>query len=321
MPLPHATRRSSLALAALLTACTGTEPAIVKPTTVVTPPVTQAVAPVTSPVTKPPPAPTPVNSAAPWTTLPEGIVPRALVQDVQVLTADPPILARAAKCDAPKLPGDCNYGDDEVLGFDADSVALVYAPESGPPGTWPLVGEIVGLDGKSRERKTITKTGELEGPAYNAARLKGWKWFAARAKAGYKPTESLLWALGTSGYDEAMSGPLAFLKAPLAGWMLHIDAPSTGDEMTVQLVTPDNKVMHRLATIPVETTPRCWDADAEEIVTCATPMRLGLPYITAVAIDPAGEHLVVVYMLRARGTVESTRWAIYPLPPEARPKP
>ena len=332
--MTHARRLSSLSLVMLLglvLACTAQPAPASKPTPIATaplatPPVVTPTAtpPVTPPVTPPattptPPAPAPTNASAPWTTLAEGVVPRTLVADVQVAAGDPPILSRALKCDAAKLGGDCNYGAAEILGFDATSVALVYAPESGHPNIWPLVGEIVGLDGKSRVRKTITKTGELEGSAYTAARLKGWKWFAAQTKAGYKPPELLLWALGATGFDEAMHAPLAFLKAPLAGWMLHIATPA-GDEMVVQLVTPDNKVAHRLGTLTVEVADRCLDETAE-LVACTKPLRLDLPDIDAVALDPAGEHLVVIYALRAAGGIDRRRWAIYPLPPEARLKP
>lgn len=313
--MTHAHHLVSLALVALLLACTAPEPAPIQPTPVVAP-VAAVAAPLAPPPSTPPAVARPVDASQPWTTLAEGVVPRALLQEVQVVSFDPPILSRALKCDAPRLLGDCNYGGTEILGFKADSVALVYAPESGHPGIWPLSSEIVGLDGKSRGRSDITRIGELEGAAYKRARLAGWKSFAERARAGYKPPEPLLWALGTTGLDEAIHAPLAFLKAPLAGWMLHIDAPSAGDVMTVQLVTPDNKVRHRLATIAVETTDRCFDADSENVMTCARPLPLGMPNIEAVALDPAGERLVVLYTLRAAGSVNSTRWALYPMPPE-----
>ncbi len=331
--MTHARRLSSLSLVALLTACTGQPAPAVKPgpaasaptatppvatPTVATPPT--ATPPTATPPTAAPPVADPIpDPSQPWTTLAEGIVPRTLVADVQVAAEEPPILSRVT-CDAPQLAGDCNYGRAEILGFDATSVALMYTPESGHPGIWPLTGEIVGLDGKSREHKTITKTGELEGGAYVASRLKGWKWFASQARAGYKPPEPLLWATGTTGVDEAMHAPLVFLKAPLAGWMLHIAAP-TGDEMAVQLVTPDNKRALPLAKLAVETADRCLDETAE-IVACAKPLRRELPDIDAVALDPGGEHLVVIYTLRAAGSgIDRTRWAIYPLPPEARPQP
>jgi len=320
VPLPHAWP-PALSLVALLAACTPATPTpIVGQTLVATPTPTLVV---TAPVAQPPPVAVPVvpaDPSAPWTTLPEGIVPRALLQDVSLAPSGPPLLVRADKCDAPALGGDCNYGPTAILGFNTETITLVFAPESGHPDVWPLVGEIVDLDGRSRERRTITRTGELEGHEYKSARLKGWKWFNARRKAGDRPPRPLLWASGATGSDEAQHAPLVFLRAPLAGWMLYLEVPTTGDEMTLQLVTPDNNTTHRLATLPIQTAGRCRD-ESGDLGKCTRPLRLDLADIDAVALDPARAHMVVLYTLRAVGGSAHTRWAVHPLPDGVQPTP
>lgn len=317
--MTHA-RLLSLSPVALLLACTAPEPAPVAkvvptaPPTVTPPPTPPTVTPPT--VTPPPPT---AGGGLPWETLKDGVVPRALAQQVTVAELEPPILVRVSKCNVLRPGGDCNYGGTEILGFSAKGVALSYTPESGHPEIWPVVGEVVGLDGTSRERKTITQTGELEGRAYTAAHLKGWKWFAAIAKAGYTAPRPLLWAQGMTGGDDFPYEPLAFLKAPLAGWMLYI-APD-GEQMVVQLVAPDNQRTYRLASMPFETADRCFDEDGS-VVACPTPHRYQKANIDVLALDPTNEHLVVIYtLLNPDGGVHRSRWAVYKLPPEVRPTP
>lgn len=256
----------------------------------------------------------PIDPEAPWKSLASGVVPRALVDDVTLAPLERPILARAAACDHPKLGGDCNYGGAEVLGFDATSVALVFPPESGHPHVWPLVGEIAGLDGASRERKVITKTGGLEDPDYAAARLKGWRWFASLVKAGFKPTGELVRATALVPRGDISHEPVAFLRAPLAGWMVHV-APAGAEGLAVQLVEPDNQRTHVLASIPVETAERCIDEDGE-VGACAEARRYDLASVESVALDPKRERLVVMLSLideSARAVIRS-RWVIGALP-------
>lgn len=235
-----------------------------------------------------------------------------MVGDVMSISPDRPILARARACDRPKLGSDCNYGGPEILGFDAHGVALVYPPESGHPEVWPLVGEIVDLDGSSRERETITETGALEDPEYAKARLKGWKWFARLARAGFTPARPLVRALSAVPHGDTGHSPVAFLRAPLEGWMLYVAAD--GDQLVVQLVAPGNQRAHRLGALPIEAGERCLVDGAK--ARCPEPRRYALASVRDVALDPARSRLVVLLSL-SYGTddeVDRTVWRIYPLP-------
>jgi hypothetical protein len=319
-------RMVSLSLVALF-ACTASEPAapVAKPAAqpTPTPTATPTPTPTPTPTAKPTPTATPTPDAndkrLPWEKLVDGVVPVALARDITVAQHDEPILARAAKCSGAKLLGDCNYGGADILGFGPKGVVLSYLPESGHPEVWPLVGEIVGLDGKSIERKVVTEVGELEGKEYTAARRKGWKWFAAIAKAGYTPAKPLIWAQGMTGGDDSPYEPLAFMQAPLAGWMLYM-APIDG-QMVVQLVPPDNQRAFRLAAMPIERADKCFD-EGGSVGPCAGAQLYERANIYAVALDPGNEHLVVLYTLfNPIGRVDRDRWAIYPLPPEVKPGP
>lgn len=309
-------------LAAVLAGCTSTPSADPAPTKAAAPSEVRAAAPPagTNPPTaaadqaaEPRTAPAPADPELPWKNLPAGVVPAAMVGDVTLASTDRPILARAAACDRPKLGDDCNYGAPEILGFDATGVALVYPPESGHPEVWPLVGELVGLDGTSRERGTITRTGELEGREYTAARLKGWKWFAKLARAGFTPARPLVRATSVVPHGDTGHAPVAFLNEPLAGWMLH--AAAEGDQLVVQLVSPDNQRAHRLGTLPIEPGEQCIDEQGGA-AGCAAPRKYALASVAAVALDPAQRHLVVLLSL-SYGTSDEvlrTVWRIYPLP-------
>ena len=304
-----------------LFACTAPEPAAPVADTVpaATPKPTPTQKPTPTPTATPTPAPDPNDGRPPWEKLVDGVVPRALARDVTVLQHDEPILARAARCTGARLRDDCNYGGADILGFGPRGVALSYMPESGHPEVWPLVGEIVGLDGTSIDRKAFTETGELEGKEYTAARLKGWKWFAGMARAGYAPARPLIRARGMTGGDDSPYEPLAFLDAPLAGWMLYI-APIDG-QMVVQLVAPDNQRAFRLATMPIETADKCLD-EGGSVGACPPGQRYERANVDAVALDPGRRHLVVLYTLfNPTGRVDRDRWAIYALPPEVQPTP
>jgi hypothetical protein len=317
--------RSTL-IALALAGCTGAPPtdaASSQPTPVATRPAPQPAAPakqaepapIAEPPQPPPPAPAvaPEDRELPWKHLPEGVVPAAMIGDVMSITQDRPILARARACDKPRLGGDCNYGGPEILGFRDDGVALVYPPESGHPEVWPLVGELVGLDGVSRERATITETGALDDPAYARARLKGWKWFARLAKDGWTPATPLVRALSAVPHGDTGHSPVAFLRAPLAGWMLYVARDR--DELAVELVAPDNARSHRLRALPVEAGERCIVDGAN--APCPEPRTYELASVRDAALDPAQRRLVVLLSL-SYGTgdeVDRTLWRVYPLPP------
>lgn len=270
--------------------------------------------------TAPVPAP-PVRAAErelPWLDLPVGVVPAAMVGDVMLSSPSKPILARARACDRPKLGADCNYGGPEILGFDATGVALVYPPESGHPEVWPLVGEIAELDGTSRERETITRTGALADREYVAARLKGWSWFARVERAGFSPAAPLVWALSAVPHGDTGHSPVAFLRAPLQGWMLYVAAEQ--DELVARLVAPDNQRAYRLGALPIEAGETCLD-ESGAAGRCAEPRRYALASVRAAALDPARRRLVVLLSL-SYGTsdeVDRTLWRIWPLPADALP--
>lgn len=318
-------RLSSLSLVALLLGCTSPEPdtPAAAPKSTATPTAAPTPTPMPTPTATPTPTPTPTATAGapgglPWESLAEGVVPRAKIEDVALASPDPPILSRAARCDGGKSLDGCNYGGTEILGFGARGVLLSYTPEGGHPEIWPVIGEVVGLDGKSLERTEVTRTGELEGREYTQARLKGWKWYAKMAKAGFTPPEPLMWAGGAFEIDDAPHVPVVFLKAPLAGWMLYI-APPVGDEKLVQLVAPDNKRAYTLARLPVEKTEKCFD-EGGSVVACTTQFRYERANIDDVALDPTRKHLVLLYTLYSpEGRVDRSRWAVYQLPPEVVP--
>lgn len=276
-------------------------------------------APVVPPKPAAAPEPTPAGTGLPWQTLADGVVPRAVFRDVTLAEAtEAPVLDRARKC-AARGQADCNYGPG-ILGFGPKGVALSYSPESGMPEIWPVVGEIVSLAGESVERKEITRSGELEGKEYTDAIRKGWKYFARIAEAGYTAPAPLIWSLALIEQDnDTPHEPLAFLKAPLAGWMLYI-TPPIDDEKLVQLVAPDNKRAYTLASLPVENAAHCLD-EGGSVGACPTPQRYERAQIVDVALDPSATKLVVLYTLyNPPGRVDSTRWAVYELPPEIQPK-
>lgn len=263
----------------------------------------------------PPPAPVvPPDPEAPWKTLPNGVVPRALVSDVTMATQDAPLLERVKACDRPKLADNCNYGGSEILGFHEGRVAMVHAPESGHPEVWPFVGEIADLEGHSLERKTITKIGELEDREYTAARLKGWRWFGSIARAGFTPAKNLVRATADVPRGEVTAAPVAFLRAPLTNWMVYA-APATTGDLAVQLVEPDNQRTHPLGSFPIDTATRCMTDDGVAGA-CDAPRRYDVVLIDAVALDPGRTRMVVMLSLADESgrAVSRSRWLIAPLP-------
>jgi hypothetical protein len=324
--MTRAHRYHSSLVAAVLAACTGAPPVDPSPEAKSAPPVAapeakaDAVKPTPladPPTATPTPAPPPEDRELPWKHLPAGVVPPAMVADITLITADKPILARARACNKPKLGGDCNYGGPEILGFHGDRVALTYPPESGHPEVWPLVGELVGPGGASRERETITQTGALEDPDYARARLKGWKWYARLAEAGWQPATPLVRAVSSVPHGDTGHSPVAFLKAPLAGWMLYVVAE--GDALVVRLVAPDNKEEHRLGTLPIEAGERCIVDGAKG--PCPEPRKYALASVRDVALAPSQRNLVALLSL-SYGTgdeVDRTVWRIWPLPPGVLP--
>lgn len=311
----RALRCHSSHVVAVLAACAGAPPVEPSPDAKSDPPApleTQSDPP--APVAAKPP---PEDRELPWKHLPAGVVPAAMVADVMLNRPGKPILARARACDQPRLRGDCNYGDPEVLGFLDDRVALVYPPESGHPEVWPMIGEIVGLDGVSRRRQTITETGALDDDHYFRARLKGWRWFGELARDGWQPTTTVLRAVSSVRHGETGHAPVAFLKPPLAAWMLYVVAE--GDVLVVRLIAPDNTTSHRLDTIPIEAGKRCIVDGAKG--RCPRPRKYELASVRDVALDPSQRWLVALLSL-SYGTedeVDRTVWKIWPLPADVAP--
>lgn len=262
--------RSLLVCCAVLTSCTGSQPATPAPVRATPEPVKAVTAPesvkpatpepvtaVAAPdnaVATPTPAAKPSVNGEPedeWNMpFPKGVVPA--YQELAGVIVRPQEIAEPEAFEGPlrkvdECAGDpqaCGYGEG-VLGFHADGrVAVIEAPDVhgcggdiDPLTSWGRVGQPNAI---ASAAKTMFRPGKGDARGNG----KAFKFVQARAKEGFTAPDNLVFLTG--GEPVGISGVtrLALLRAPLAGWLLH--ATADGD---VQLVEPDNKTVHRLGEV------------------------------------------------------------------------
>jgi len=267
--------RSLMVCCAVLLSCTGSQPGTPTPgvptpvkatptpvaeKTAVPQPEKTAVVPEKAAVVPEKATPTPMPVAMPtfdgepedeWSMpFPKGVVPA--YQELAGVIVRPQEIAEPEVYEGPlgkvdECAGDpqaCGYGEG-VLGFHADGrVAVIEAPDVNgcggdidPLTSWGRVGQ---PNAVASAAKTMFRPGK--GDSTGAG--KAFKFVQARAKEGFKAPDNLVFLTG--GEAVGISGVirLAYLRAPLAGWLLH--ATSDGD---IQLVDPGNKTAHLLGKV------------------------------------------------------------------------
>lgn len=224
---------------------------------------------------------------------PPGIVPAYIEHEgvtvsPEELAAKQPFEGPLARVDACKDPTECKYPAG-VLGFHADGrVAAIEAPvilscaqDEEPLGAWGRVGR---TDALGSAPKVQFKTDDDD----PTGRRKAQAFVEAQAKAGFTPPDDLAALTGGEILDIRGITTMAMLRAPLAGWLLHVS--SGGGTGIVRLVDPFNKTAHELARL-----------------------RTGKRHLSIqqVVADPAGTHLWVTLSLNDGGHCSDEPVTIY----------
>jgi hypothetical protein len=249
----------------------------------------------------PRPAPEPDVPAA----YPAGVVPLELLRALAEAASGPnPPIAQAEACEKQMRAGGkalagCGFGVPSIAAFNAaeDKVAFLDAEAYDTRDDCSYVIEVIvplGKPGAAAETRHPARKAQEGCPQGTAEDWAAPALVAELARGGYADARGLVKKQGTAIWGAWEYRPVAVLRAPLRGFLLHASADKGNTKIWIDLVEPDNKTRHRLGSTPLRTRT-CVERTARG--GCARSSTFQAPTVDQAALSPDQKHLVVLLRL------------------------
>lgn len=257
---------------------------------------------------------------------PAGLVPKDLLDSLEANQFPPsPPLANATPCrrrlmaEPEASPPGCAWRIPSILAFHAgkNQVAFLDAKNHNDRNDCPvLLGVIapLGKAGAPGEEQPFTRA-KTENCPQGTTIPEAVSNFALQLQnEGYENVQDLIGRSGYQTFGAWSYRPLAVLRAPLQGYLLHAIPRTTKVELS--LIAPDNKTHFALGSTPL-TERTCIERNDKG--DCRKSTTQQEPSVHQVALSPDRKHLVVLLKLNTpegHDTLDSYRRLIFSVPPK-----